>query len=94
MLEIRVAEDGRIELDGRFDASQVEKAQEAFSRVERGVVVDFADLDYISSAGLGVLFATQRRLLGVGGGLKLVNLDPHIREVFRIAGFDAVFEIE
>jgi anti-sigma B factor antagonist len=94
MFAIRVTSEGRIELEGRFDAAQVPAAQEVLSGVEESTVLDCATLDYISSAGLGVLFATQKRLMGAGGGLKLVHLNPHIREVFEIAGFDTIFDIE
>lgn len=93
MLEISKAEDGTIRLRGRFDAAQADHATAAFSEIRDSCTVDCSELSYISSAGLGVLFATQRRLFDAGKGLRLANLNPHIREVFRIAGFDRVFEI-
>ena len=93
MFEITTSEDSTIRLRGRFDASQLETAAAVFDRVDRSCVVDFEELRYISSAGLGLLFATQRRLVDAGEGLRLVNLNPHILEVFRIAGFDRIFEI-
>jgi anti-anti-sigma factor len=57
-------------------------------------VLNFGELDYISSAGLGALFAAQKRLREAGKELKLVHLKPHIRELFAIAGFDKIFAIE
>jgi len=93
MLEISTSDDGTIRLRGRFDAAQVEGAAPVFDRVRDSCTVDCSELSYISSAGLGLLFATQRRLVDAGKGLRLANLNPHIREVFRIAGFDRVFEI-
>jgi anti-anti-sigma factor len=93
MLEITTDDDGTIRLRGRLDASQVDAATDAFTRVTGSCTVDFSELTYISSAGLGLLFATQRRLVDAGMGLRLTNLNPHIREVFRIAGFDRIFEI-
>ena len=95
MFEIRL--DGgssTVHMQGRFDAAQVGLAEGVFSKLNSSVVVDFAELDYISSAGLGVLFAAQKTLMDAGEGLKLINLNPHIREVFEIAGFDSIFEIE
>lgn len=83
-----------IALIGRFDASKVDAAKEVFAAIDRHAVVDFSRLDYISSAGLGVLLATQKRLLGIGHGLKITHLNGHLREIFRIAGFDSVFDIE
>jgi len=94
MFEITRDDSGRVQLQGRFDAAQVTRAKEVFSLVDDSCVVDFAELSYISSAGLGLLFATQKRLTERGQALTLANLNPHIREVFRIAGFDNIFKID
>jgi anti-anti-sigma factor len=94
MFEITRDDDGTIHLQGRFDAAQVAAAKEVFSLVDASCTVDFAELSYISSAGLGLLFATQKRLVDNGGALTLTHLNPHIREVFRIAGFDTIFAID
>lgn len=94
MFDIRITPDGLIQLSGRFDAAQVAKAREVFDRVHRSHMVDFAELEYISSAGLGVLLLTQKRLAELGERLTIRNMNPHIRNVFRLAGFDTIFEIE
>jgi anti-sigma B factor antagonist len=94
MFELTITEDGQIHLSGRLDASQTERAKKEFDKVTRSAVVNFKDLDYISSAGLGVLFAAQKRLKDAGQGLKLINMNQHIRDVFRYARFDLIFEIE
>lgn len=94
MLEITVGSDDQIILAGRFDASQVEKARQFFFALPAGRVVDLAALDYISSAGLGILLATQKRLAESGEGLRLVNPRAHIRDVFHFSGFDQVFTID
>ena len=93
MFDVRFAEDGSVQLIGRFDAAQNEKAKELLAKVVTSTVVDFQELTYISSAGLGVLLGLQKRLVDSGHKLKLVNLNPHIRELFRLARFDAIFEI-
>ena len=94
MLRITISENGEVQLSGRFDASQVDKATARFNKITKSCTVNFAELEYISSAGLGVLLATQKRLGESGHRLKLVNLNKHIRDVFRYAGFDKVFEIQ
>jgi len=94
MFEIATTDSGIITLKGRFDASQLKAAEAVFGQVSDSCVLDFTDLSYISSAGLGLIFATQRRLVDAGKGCRLVNLNPHIREIFRIAGFDRIFEID
>ena len=93
MLEIREANNNHLILTGRFDASQVEKARGILLALNEGKTLDFSGLDYISSAGLGVLLAAQKRLSQRGQALKLVNVNSHIRDVFRFSGFDQIFEI-
>lgn len=93
MLDIRFGENGEIVLAGRFDASQQGKAEEFLEAISGTRIVDLTDLEYVSSAGLGVLLATQKRLMGSGGGLKLVNASKHIKDILRFSGFDRIFEI-
>ena len=93
MLEIREGNNNHLILTGRFDASQVEKARGVFLSLNEGRTLDFSGLDYISSAGLGVLLAAQKRLSQKGQALRLVNVNSHIRDVFRFSGFDQIFEI-
>lgn len=94
MLEIIAGENREIVLIGRFDAAQAEHAKAVFLALDEGRVVDFARLEYISSAGLGVLLAAQKRLSDRGQSLRLVNVNPHIRDIFRFSGFDQIFDIE
>ncbi len=93
MLEITRGEDGAIRLKGRFDASQAEAAKAVFLSLEGATTVDFGGLDYISSAGLGILLAAQKGLRAKGAGLRLVNVNGHILDVLSLSGFDQVFEI-
>lgn len=94
MFDIQSNESGDVVLSGRFDGAQVDKAKAIFDQVTATTSVDFKDLSYISSAGLGILMATQKRLKDNGQKLKLRNVSGHIRDVFRIARFDLIFEIE
>jgi len=94
MFDIHIAPTGEILLAGRFDASKVEQARSVFKGISTSGVVDFQNLDYISSAGLSVLLETQKRLSESGNKLKLKNLNKQIRDVFHYSGFDTIFEIE
>ena len=94
MFEAELKNNNDIKLTGRFDASQVENAKEVFNSVTSSCEVDFTNLEYISSAGLSVLLVTQKRLSESGNSQKLPNMNRHVRDVFRYAGFDTVFAIE
>lgn len=94
MFEITVKESGWVAVSGRLDASQAPRAQEFLDKVSDACVMDLLHLEYISSAGLGVLLRTHKRLMGTGRGVKLVNVSAHINDIFTYSGFDLLFEIE
>lgn len=93
MFEIRLGEQGEVMLAGRLDAAQCDKAMQFLDHVPAPHVIDLVGLEYISSAGLGVLLKTQKRAVAAGKGLRLVNANKHIRDIFKYAGFDRIFEI-
>lgn len=93
MFDINKNERGEIELKGRLDAAQAPVAQAFLDRIESGCVVDMGGLEYISSAGLGVLLRTHKRLMGGPAGLELVNVNAHINDIFCYSGFDKLFRI-
>ena len=66
MLAIEFGADGAVVIAGRLDAAQCPAAQAFLEHVEGTVTLDCSGLEYISSAGLGVLLKTQKRLAGVG----------------------------
>jgi anti-sigma B factor antagonist len=93
MFEIRQSEAGDVLMSGRLDAAQCDKALKFLDGVAEPRVVDLGELEYISSAGLGVLLKTQKRAMAAGKGLRLVNVNRHIQDIFRYAGFDRIFEV-
>ena len=94
MFDLKFADNGEVLLSGRFDATQVDWVREELKKVNTSCTLNMRDLEYISSAGLGVLLGAQKRLSESNAGLTLTNLNKHIREIFEIAGFDRVFKIE
>lgn len=58
------------------------------------LIIDFANLEYISSAGLRVLISTQKKLKAEGIPMIIRNVNDTIGEIFRISGFDKVLRIE
>lgn len=94
MFDIKISGSGEILLSGRFDASQVEKAEAVLGRTSGDCIINCKDLDYISSAGIGVIIAAYKRLYEQGANLRLINLNHHIKQVFRYAGLTAIFGIE
>jgi anti-sigma B factor antagonist len=94
MLAIDFDCDGGVVIAGRLDAAQCPTAQAFLDRVEGTVTLDCSRLEYISSAGLGVLLKTQKRLLASAGKLRLSGVNRHLQDIFVYSGFDQLFEIE
>lgn len=94
MFDIDYGDNGEIKCSGRLDASQCEKAQSFMDDIADTRVLDFSGLEYISSAGLGILLKTQKRLAESGAALKITNVNNHIYDVFRYSGFNAIFDIK
>ena len=94
MFEIAMGEAGVIVFSGRLDAAQCAKAQSFLDAIADPKVFDFTKLEYISSAGLGVLLKTQKRIMASGARLKLINVNNHINDIFKYSGFDQIFDIQ
>lgn len=94
MFEIDYGGDGEIVCSGRLDAAQCVKAQSFMDEIADTRTLDFSALEYISSAGLGILLKTQKRLAESGAALKIINVNNHIYDVFRYSGFNTIFDIE
>ena len=94
MLAIDFGADGKVVIAGRLDAAQCPAAQSFLDRVEGPVTLDCSRLEYISSAGLGVLLKTQKRLMASAGKLRLAGVNRHLQDIFQYSGFDQIFEID
>lgn len=93
MLQIEPGSAGEVVIVGRLDAAQAPAAQSYLDNVSGTVNLDCTRLEYISSAGLGVLLKTQKRLLAAGGKLRLTGVNRHLQDIFQYSGFDQIFEI-
>ena len=94
MLTIDGGDGGPVTMSGRLDATQAAAAQAYLDRLGGVVTLDCARLEYLSSAGLGVLLKTHKRLLGAGGKLRLTDVSRHLQDIFSYSGFDQILEIE
>ena len=94
MFDIQYGDEGTIVCIGRLDAAQCEKGQQFMDEVAVSSTLDFSQLEYISSAGLGILLKTQKRLADSGAALRITNVNKHLYDVFHYSGFHAIFDIE
>lgn len=83
-------------LDGRLDtvtAPQLESEIKESLNGITGLTLDFANLEYISSAGLRVLLSAQK-IMNAQGEMKVINVNETIREIFDITGFSDILTVE
>ena len=87
---LTVAVEGKL---GTTSAPELEKAvKNNISGVEE-LVFDFEKLEYMASAGLRVLLATQK-IMNKQGTMKVVSVSGPVMEVFEITGFSEILTIE
>ena len=87
-----------IELSGQLDAHTASEFERFLERVvrnegKRQLVLDFHGLEYISSAGLGVLMGLIEEVRAIDGDMKLAALPDKIFHVLDLLGFPIVFQI-
>lgn len=58
------------------------------------LIMDFTDLEYISSAGLRVLIATQKKLKSDDIPFVIKNVNDSIGGIFKMSGFDKILKIK
>ena len=84
-------------IDGELDASSCivldESIQQVVSENEKKILVDCKQLSYISSAGLGVFMSYLQDFAANDIRMVLFNLNPQVKEVFRILGLDNLLKI-
>ena len=85
-----------VALEGRLDtttAPDLEKELKYNLDDVNALTMDFAKLDYISSAGLRVLLSLHK-LMQPKGGMKVINVNEIVSEVFDVTGFSDILTIE
>ena len=83
-----------VNLSGRLDTTTAPQFEEFIGEnipKMRALTLDCAGLEYVSSAGLRVLLATQKKMKG---GMKLKNVCELVMEVFEMTGFVDILVIE
>lgn len=83
-------------LEGRLDTTTAPMLEEELNASTDGITVlvfDFAKLEYISSAGLRILLAMQKKM-NKQGKMIIRNVCEDIMEVFEITGFGDILTIE
>ena len=85
-----------IALGGRLDTTTAPELEGALKESLDGVeelVMDFENLEYISSAGLRVLLSAQK-IMNRQGRMKLIHVRDEVKEIFEVTGFLDILTVE
>lgn len=82
-------------LDGRLDTATAGAAEARLLALlgQGGVVADLTATRYVSSAGLRVLLKLAKQAKAAGAAFAVCGLQPAVKEVFEISGFDRVLSV-
>ena len=84
-------------IQGHLDTNTSPDAESAINALidsdARKLLINFKELEYISSAGLRILLATAKKLKATGGDLRICCLNETVQEVFDISGFSTILAV-
>jgi len=86
-----------IELTGRLDTITSTELADAVAKetiTENLIIIDFKNLEYISSAGLRVLLALKKQFSEENKEFEIHNLNDVIKEVFNVTGFINILTVK
>lgn len=90
--------DATLALAGRLDTvtsiDLTNEIEKVLSEGAYNLILDFQKLDYISSAGLRVVFMAQKQVTTLGTKLEITGSNENIKEVFNITGFANVIKLK
>ena len=100
MLDIKKQQDNKtltVSLIGDLDTITSPNLEASLSESLEGIehlVFDFSELNYISSAGLRVILATQENMNKQGKKMVIRNISDEIKKIFEVVGFIKFINIE
>lgn len=87
-----------LEVLGRLDTTKASEFEEKIKFLlvleEIALTLDIAGLTYISSSGLRCFITLLKTIKAKKGSMKIINMQPEIKEVFDMTGFSNIFEIK
>lgn len=87
-----------VTLEGEFNTAAAVEAEETLKPLrestDRDVIVECENLDYIASSGLRILLAILKHVKAAGHTMTLRHVNDDIMDVFRLTGFNTLFNFE
>jgi anti-anti-sigma factor len=80
-------------LDGIYSTNFANQVGELINGTGSKILIDFTEIDYVSSAGLRALLVLMKKATACGSIFALCGVNEQVREVLDISGFAAMFSI-
>jgi anti-anti-sigma factor len=95
MFEIEYQKNSNIvKIVGNLDASKTQEVKDILGKIDESFTIDMSELNFICSAGIGVLVMTHKRLNERGEKVYLTDLNNYINKVFEASRLDTIFDIK
>lgn len=82
------------ELDTIATTEQADELQKVLAVADKALVIDCGEMEYISSAGLRFFMQLKRESEAKGGSVRVSHLNEDVADIFRMSGFENIFDIE
>lgn len=85
-----------LRLKGRIDATStpgLEKKIQPFLENNMRLLIDFSEVDYLSSAGMRLLLSARKKFTAKNGLLGFCGINEGVMEIIKVAGFDKILTI-
>ncbi|QYE98034.1 STAS domain-containing protein [Paraclostridium sordellii] len=87
-----------VEIDGELDVAGADKVKEYLNGLiedkPMDLKIDFTNLEYIDSTGLGALIGVLKRLKVNEKDIYIINARKNVKKIFTITGLDKIFKVE
>jgi anti-sigma B factor antagonist len=80
-------------LDGIYSSAFANQVGELITGADPKILIDFTDIDYVSSAGLRALLVLLKKAKAAGGVFALCGVNEQVRQVLEVSGFTGLFSI-
>ena len=92
--EIREGDKATYIVKGRIDTNMAPVLLEGLHLVDvKELVFDLKEVDYVFSAGLRVFLQAQKIMNANQGTMRLINVQPSVRDLFELVGFNDIMDI-
>ncbi|MBF0573977.1 MAG: STAS domain-containing protein [Desulfamplus sp.] len=99
-VEAIVSDDGKtltIKVIGKLDITLYKKFSDSYKdKIDSvsKVLIDFSDVEYIDSSGLGMLLVLRERAGGEDGVVDILNPNPNVKRILETTNFQQLFDIK